>query len=96
VVLLSLTFLFKSTPAERAIAAFLLVGAALAIKNPSRLWAQLDSSMQCLLLAAIILGAALVTSNLNLGQRYMIPLCPILIFRRSATISTRTLTSGWR
>jgi hypothetical protein len=74
-----LAFLFKSTPAELAIAAFLLVGAALAIKNPSRLWAQLDSSMQCLLLAAIILRAALVTSNLNLGQRYMIPLYPILI-----------------
>ena len=74
-----LAFLFKSTPAELALAAFLLVGAALAIKNPSRLWAQLDSSMQCLLLAAIILGAALVTSNLNLGQRYMIPLYPILI-----------------
>ena len=48
-------------------------------RQPSRSWAQLDSSLRCLLLAAFVLSAALVTSNLNLGHRYMIPLYPILI-----------------
>jgi hypothetical protein len=74
-----LAFLFKSTPAELALAAFLVVAATLAVRRPSPSWPQLDSSLWCLLLAALILSAALVTSKLNLGHRYMIPLYPILI-----------------
>jgi hypothetical protein len=74
-----LAFLFKSTPAELALAAFLLGVLVASLRRPLRSLAELDSSTQCLLLSAAAMTALLLTSRLNLGHRYMIILYPILI-----------------
>jgi hypothetical protein len=72
-------FLFKSTPVELALVSFLIVAAGVSYRHPWRTLTALDSSMQCLLVAGGVVTGLLLTSHLNLGHRYMIPVYPILI-----------------
>ena len=84
-----LTFLIKSTPAELALAAVLAIALIAALRHPWRSLTRLDSSLQCLLLAASLLAWLLVNSRLNLGHRYMILMYPILIIASSDWIARR-------
>jgi hypothetical protein len=73
-----LVLFFKSTPAELALFALVVAGIAASVRHPWRNLIALDPTRQCLLIAAVVFGALLVTSNLNLGHRYAIPLYPML------------------
>jgi hypothetical protein len=83
------TFLIKSTPAELALAAVLAIVLIGALRHPWRSLTQLDSSLQCLFVAASLLAWLLVNSRLNLGHRYMILMYPILIIAASDWIAHR-------
>jgi hypothetical protein len=84
-----LAFLFKSTPSELALAAFILFVLVAALRRPLRALAELDPSMQCLLLSAAAISVLLMTSRLNLGHRYMIILYPILIVAACDRLAVR-------
>jgi hypothetical protein len=82
-------FAFKSTPAELFLALVLLFAAVTGVPHPWRTLTALDSSMQTLLVAAIVFVAALLTSHLNQGHRYMIPLYPMLILAGCDQLAAR-------
>lgn len=91
-----IVFLLKSTPAELALALFLLITTVVAVRHPWRALLALDSSAQCLLLAAGVFIAMLLTSHLNLGHRYMIPLYPMLIIAACDQLASRLGSRhGW-
>jgi hypothetical protein len=78
-----IVFLIKSTPAELALAVVLLAALAFALRHPWRMLTRADSSVQCWVVAACVLIAMLVSSHLNGGHRYMIPIYPLLIIAAS-------------
>jgi hypothetical protein len=84
-----LMFAFKSTPAELFLAMVLLFAGVVGALHPWRTLTALDSSMQTLLVAAIVFVGALVTSHLNQGHRYMIPLYPMLILAGCDQLAAR-------
>ena len=88
-------FVFKSTPAELSLALFLLVVAVGAVWRPWRTMAALDSSMLTLVVAAAVFIPLLLTSHLNQGQRYMIPLYPIVIFAACDRLAARLENRAW-
>jgi hypothetical protein len=89
-----LMFLFKSTPAELSLALFLIVAGMAAIWRPWRTLMALDSSMQSLLVAAVVFIPLLLASHLNQGQRYMIPLYPIVIIAACDYLAARLENRG--
>jgi hypothetical protein len=72
-------FFFKSTPAELALAALLIVFLAAALRSPVRSFQNLDAGQQVLVSAALVFTALLLSSNINIGHRYLLPLYPVLI-----------------
>lgn len=89
-----LMFLFKSTPAELCLALFLILVTAASVWPPWRTLATIDASTLTMLVAASVFIPLLVTSHLNQGQRYMIPLYPILILAACDRLAARL--ENWR
>ncbi len=73
------TLLMKSTPVELLLAAGLLVLGLAGLRTPQRAWRSLDVDLQVLWLGAVIFACMVMTSRINLGQRYLLVLYPVLI-----------------
>lgn len=74
-----LAFLFKSTLVELSLTGGLLVLLAISLRRPWQALRSLDIEMQVLILAAMVFIAMVMTARINIGQRYLLPLYPILI-----------------
>lgn len=72
-------FFFKSTPVELALAALLIVVLAASLRSPLRSFQGLDAGQQTLALTALTFTLLLLTSHINIGHRYLLPLYPVLI-----------------
>lgn len=73
------TFLMKSTPVELLLAAGLLVLCIAGLRALPGAWKSLDIDLQVLCLAVSIFSLLVMTSRINLGQRYILILYPVLI-----------------
>jgi len=73
------TFLMKSTPVELLLAAGLFALCIVGLRAPRRAWKSLDTDLQVLCLAVAIFSFLVMSSRINLGQRYILVLYPILI-----------------
>ena len=76
-------FLFKSTPVELLLAAFLLGLLLLALRSPLSAWNRADGSYRAMLVGAGTFITLVLTANINIGQRYLILLYPLLLIAGS-------------
>lgn len=72
-------FAFKSTPAELVLSVFLIVLLLIGCRAPRTAWQNLDGDLQAIYLGAAIFGLMVLTANINIGQRYLIGLYPLLV-----------------
>ena len=74
-----LAFVFKSTPAELALVLGLFVLIARSTRNPWRALTQMDGMGRTMLIGSAVFVALLMTAHVNIGQRYMLPLYPLIV-----------------
>ncbi len=74
-----LAMLMKSTPVELLLLAGLLVSVAASLRSPWRAFRSLDTEIQTLAIATLVYSLLLLTSRINIGHRYLLPLYPLLI-----------------
>jgi len=72
-----LVFAFKSTTAELSVAVIVLLAIGARCAHPFQSLERLDPTRRTLLVAAGVFIALLLTSHINLGQRYLLLLYPI-------------------
>ena len=90
-----LTFLFKSTPAELALFLFLMGCLLTTRPSPLRFWKGLDPDLQAFFACSVIFIAMVLTARINLGQRYLILLYPILILSGVDALAVRFSGRKW-
>jgi len=90
-----LTFLFKSTPAELALFAFLIGCLFTMRRSPVQFWRELDPDLKAFLICSLIFISLILTANINLGQRYLILLYPVLILSGIDTLAGRFARQKW-
>ncbi len=73
------TFLLKSTPVELFLGIGLLILCLAGLRAPRRAWKSLEVDLQVLCLGTAIFSFLVMTSRINLGQRYILVLYPVLI-----------------
>ena len=76
-------FLFKSTPAELAVAIFVLGLILLTVRSPVSAWRRLEPSFQAILAGSVTFIALVLSANINIGHRYLILLYPLLFMAGS-------------
>lgn len=74
-----LAMLLKSTPIELLLVTGLLLFLLASLRSLRQTLGSLDIDLQVLGLAAAVFGLMLVTSRINIGHRYLLPLYPLLI-----------------
>lgn len=90
-----LTFLFKSTPVELALF-FFLIGCLFTTRpSPLRFWKGLDPDLQAFFICSVIFIAMVLTAKINLGQRYLILLYPMLILSSVDALAVRFSGKKW-
>jgi hypothetical protein len=72
-------FAFKSTPVEGLLTGVVLVAILLSLRSPWTSFRSLDAERQAMLLGTAVLLTLLMTSKINIGQRYLILLYPLLV-----------------
>ncbi len=72
-------FAFKSTPVELILSLVVVIGILLAMFRGSSGWSQSDPAIKAMLTGSLIFAILLLTSRINLGQRYLMPLYPLLV-----------------
>lgn len=88
-------FLVKSTPAELALTVFLLVLLLSSLRSPMKVWQSQPLRLQVMLLAGATIVVLVLTSNLNLGQRYLISLYPLLALAGSDRLAEHLKSRRW-
>lgn len=71
--------LIKSTPVELLLLTGSLLLAVVSRRAPWRRLVALDIEMRVIVIAAAVYSALLLTSRINIGHRYLLPLYPLLI-----------------
>ena len=71
-------FVFKSTPAELALTLCLIGAAAWSVPRLRTNWRRLDPAVQVLIIGVLIYSLLMLTTRINAGHRYLLPLYPLL------------------
>ncbi|NUQ62827.1 MAG: phospholipid carrier-dependent glycosyltransferase [Pirellulales bacterium] len=74
-----LAMLMKSTPVELLLLFGLLLLTVISARSSWPAFRSLDTEMQVIGIAALVYGMLLVTSRINIGHRYLLPLYPLLV-----------------
>ena len=82
-------FLFKSTPVELLLTVFILGQMLIAFRAPLASWKGLDGASRAMLVGAATFITLVLAANINIGQRYLILLYPLLFIAGSDQLAER-------
>ena len=88
-------FLYKSTPVELLLAALLLGGMLWTLHSPTTAWKDLEGMYRVMLIGAGVFVALVMTANINIGQRYLILLYPLLCMAGSDRLAVWLKGGRW-